>query len=166
MSRPAPSQPTLLEPRTFFTGTWRGEGQVTVHGLLSLFVLPLSLHYQGTTTWLSETTWQVCDRLLFASGQLIEMQLVAEIVGQRRIHVTSTAMPGGADIQLSEDGFDFTPYIIQAKRRGIPLRLHCLDTNRLSPSRMITDTIKLYWLGLHVATMQIWIIVDRSDEQE
>lgn len=93
------------------------------------------------------------------------MQLVAEIVGQRRIHVTSPAMPGGADILLSEDGFDFTPYNIQYKLWGIPLRLHCLDTNRLSPSGMITDTIKMVWLWLHVATMQIWITVDRSDEK-
>jgi hypothetical protein len=163
VSRPAPALPTPLEPRTFFRGTWRGEGQVTFHGLL---VPHISMHYQGTTTWLSETTWQVCDRLMFAWGQVIEMQLIAEIVGQRRIHVTSPAMPGGADILLSEDGFDFTPYIIQFKRWGVPLRLHCLDTNRLSPSGVITDTIKMLWLGFHIATMQTRITVDRGDEKE
>jgi hypothetical protein len=166
VSSPAPSQPTPLEPRTFFRGTWRGEGQVTFHGPLSLFIPHFSLHYQGTTTWLSETTWQVWDRLMFAWGQVIEMQLVAEIMGQRCIHITSSAMPGGADILLSEDRFDFAPYIIQYKLWGIPLRLRCLDTNRLSSSGMIIDTIKLLWLGFHIATMQIWITVDRSDEKE
>jgi hypothetical protein len=139
---------------------------VTFHGLLSLFVPHFSLHYQGTTTWLSEPTWQVCDRLMFAWGQVIEMQLVAEIIGQRRIHVTSSAMPGGADILLSEDRFDFTHYIIRFKRWGIPLCLRCLDTKRLSPFGMITDTIKMLWLGFHIATMQIWITVDRSNEKE
>jgi hypothetical protein len=161
-----PSQPTPLDPRTFFKGTWRGEGHITFHGPLSLFVPPLSFQYQGTTIWLSETTWQVRDRLVFTSGRVIEMQLLAEIVGQNRLHVTSSTMPGGADILLSADGFDFTPYLIQVKRWGIPLRLHCLDSNRLSPSGTITDTIKLYWLGLHVATTQIWITVERCGEKE
>jgi hypothetical protein len=31
---------------------------------------------------------------------------------------------------------------------------------------MIIDKIKPLWLGLHVATMQAWITVDRSDEKE
>jgi hypothetical protein len=105
----------------FFRGTWRGEGQVTFHGLLSLFVPHFSLHYQGTTNWLSETTWQACDRLMFAWGQVIEMQLAAEIIGQRRIHVTSPAIPGGADILLSEDGFDFTPYYHPVQTVGDPV---------------------------------------------
>ena len=118
MSRPAPSLPTPLEPRRFFRGTWRGEGQVTFHGLLGLFVPCTFMHYQGTTNWLSETTWQVRDCLMFVWGQVIELQLAAEMVGQRHIHVTSPAMPGGADILLSEDGFDFTPYIIQYKLWG------------------------------------------------
>jgi hypothetical protein len=166
VSRPALLQPTPLEPRTFFRGIWRGEGQVTFHGLLGLFVPHISLHYQGTTNWLSETTWQVCDRLMFAWGQVIEMQLVAEIMGQRCIHITSSVMPGGAAILLSKDRFDFTPYIIRFKRWRIPLPLRCLDTNRLSPSGMIIDTIKLLWLGFHIATMQIWITVDRGDEKE
>jgi hypothetical protein len=120
----------------------------------------------SSTIWLSETTWQLCDRLVFPSGRVIEMQMLAEIVGQNRLHVTSSTMPGGADILLSEDGFDFTPYLIQVKRWGILLRLHCLDSNRLSSSGTIADTIELYWLGLHVATMQIWITVERSGGKE
>ena len=86
------------------------------------------------------------------------------MVGNRRLHATSANMPGGADILLSEDGFSFTPYTIHLKHRGLLLRLRCYDTNHVGTDGIITNTIKMRFLGLPVATMLLWVTAERSKQ--
>src|SRR5215469_10536509 len=108
MSSAARKQPIPLDPHTFFTGVWSGEGDVIPSRLLRLVIPQEHFRYTGTMNWLSDSAWQVHDRYEFARGQVTDLHLLIEMLGKRRLHVTSANIPAGADILLSEDGFSFT----------------------------------------------------------
>lgn len=162
MGSAANQTPTPLDPRSFFTGVWSGEGDLIPSRLLRPVIPREHFRYTGTTTWLSDSTWELHDRYEFARGQVMDLHLSVEMVGDHRLHVTSTDMPGGADILLSADGFSFTPYTIHIKRWGLHMRLRCVDTTHVGPDGIITNTIKMRFLSLPVATMLLWVTADRS----
>ena len=154
---------TPLQPRKFFTGVWRGEGELSPHPFLR-WVLPKEhLCFSGEPIWLSDTVWMVKERLEFSSGNVIARTMFVEMVAPDRLHVTADDMPLGADIILHEKGFHFTPYSIYSHYRGRRWWLRCLDENVIDESGTIHDTIKMFFFGLHVATMRLTVRVDRTE---
>jgi len=153
---------TPLEPKEFFRGVWTGGGELVPHPLLRWLVSRAHIRFSSEATWLSETIWLVKDRLEFASGQVIERKMFAELIAPDRVHVTADDMPLGADILLHKKGFRFTPYYALARHRGRMYRLRCIDECWIDQSGFVHDTIKMYWCGLPVATMRLGPI-DRHD---
>jgi hypothetical protein len=148
---------TPLQPREFFRGLWTGDGELIPHPLLRWLVPRQPFRFTSEPVWLSETTWQVRDRMEFFSGRLIERRMFAELVAPDRIHVTADDMPLGADILLHARGFRFTPYYVLGayKDGGRLYRLRCLDECRLDDGGFVHDTIGMYYWGMRVATMRI-----------
>src|SRR5215469_12125492 len=105
MGSAARRTPTPLDPHSFFTGIWRGEGDLIPSRLLRLVIPQEHFRYTGTMNWLFDSTWQVHDRYQFARGQVMNLHMSIEMVGNCRLHATSANIPGGADILLFEDGF-------------------------------------------------------------
>ena len=148
---------TPLQPREFFRGVWRGEGELRPHPLLRIFLPVQPFRFSCNVTWLSDSIWTVDDRFDFASGRVLKRRMFAELVAPDRIHVTADDMPGGADILLHERGFRFTPYYALGAHRegGRVYRLRCFDECTLDDRGFLHDTIRIYYRGLPVATMRI-----------
>ena len=109
---------TPLQPKKFFTGTWKGEGELSPHPLLRWLIPKERVCFSGRSVWLSETTWVVKESFKFSSGNAIARTMFVEIAGPVRLHVTADDMPLGADIILHEKGFRFTPYYIRSLYKG------------------------------------------------
>ena len=148
---------TPLQPRDFFRGVWRGEGELIPNPLLRLFIPRERFQFSSEAKWLSETIWVVEDRFAFASGRVLRRKMFAELVAADRIHVTADDMPLGADILLNETGFRFTPdYALRAPRVGARVyQLRCWDECRLDAEGFIHDTIKMRYWGFPIATMRM-----------
>jgi len=148
---------TPLQPREFFRGVWRGEGELLPHPLLRAFLPRQPFRFSSEVTWLTDTIWLVEDRFAFASGRTLSRKMFAELVAPDRIHVTADDMPLGADIELHERGFRFTPYFALGSYRegGRLYRLRCFDECRLDDEGYLHDTIEMRYWGLPVATMRI-----------
>jgi hypothetical protein len=146
---------TPLQPRQFFTGVWRGEGELVPHPLLRWLVPRERFRFSSETVWFSETVWLVKDRFEFASDRVLERKMFAELLAPNRVHVTADDMPLGADILLCETGFRFTPYYALASHRDRVYRLHCFDECTLDRQGRIHDVILMYFLGFPVARMNI-----------
>jgi hypothetical protein len=153
---------TPLQPKEFFTGIWKGEGELTPHPLLRWVMPKEHIHLLSQPTWLSETIWVVKERFEFSSKQVITRTMFVEIVGPKRLHVTADDMPLGAAIILHENGFRFTPYYNWSYYRGRRWRLRCIDENLINENGTIHDTIKMFLLGFPVATMRLTVRVERT----
>ena len=149
---------TPLQPREFFSGTWKGEGQLSPHPLLRWLIAKERVRVSSRSSWLSETTWVVKESFEFSSGSMIARTMLVEIVGPDRLHVTADDMPLGADIILHEKGFRFTPYYIWGLYKGRRWRLRCTDENLIDEDGAIQDTIKMFYFGLPVATMRLTVV--------
>jgi hypothetical protein len=146
---------TPLQPREFFRGCWRGEGQLVPHPLLRPFQRRERILFCSEAQWLSDTFWLVRDRMEFSSGWIYERKMFAELIAPDRIHVTADDMPLGADILLHERGFRFTPYHAWGSFQGRIYRMRFHDECVLGEDGRIHDTIRMYYFGLPVATMLI-----------
>ncbi len=123
---------------------------------------PDRLRYTNIGRWVSDTRKEFEDCLEFDSGLVVRLRFTAEIVDKRRLRVTSTDMPGGADIILSEDGYTYTPYVIHVRRGRFRVRLRCRDVNVVDKEGLIQDRVEMSWLGLPKATLTMTIQADRS----
>ena len=146
-----------LQYRQFFAGIWKGEGELLPHPLLRWAVRKESITFESSTTWLSDTVWMLNESFVFSSTGTISRTMFVQMVAPDRLHVTADDMPLGSDITLSEDGFRFAPYTIRSRHRGISITLRCFDDNVIHPDGTIHDTINMYFLGLHVATMNLTV---------
>ena len=149
---------TPLQPKKFFTGTWKGGGELSPHPLLRWLIAKEGVRFSGRSVWLSETTWVVNESFEFSSGNTIARTMFVEIVGPDRLHVTADDMPLGADIILHEKGFRFTPYYIWSLYKGRRWRLRCTDESLVDEDGAIQDTIRMYYFGLPVATMRLKVV--------
>ncbi|MDQ6772518.1 MAG: hypothetical protein M3024_05955 [Candidatus Dormibacteraeota bacterium] len=155
-------EPTPLQPRRFFSGTWRGDGELRYRGPLRLLRRPDRFTYLSSVRGTSAARWEFEDHFHYRSGLKFEQRFACEVVDERRLHVTSDDMPGGADILLSERGYTFTPYVMRVRSGPFTVQLRCRDVNGVDGSGMIHDRIDMMWLGLPVATMTMDIHVDRT----
>jgi hypothetical protein len=158
MPRPSPTQ-----PRDFFSGTWTGRGELRFVGLAGWLVRPDTFRYRTQVRWISPVRSEYTDVLEFESGRRLETPFVSEIIGERMLHVASPDMPGGANVQLSDDGYTYTPYVIFARVGPLKLRLRCTDSNVIDRQGLIHDRVEMRWLGLHIANLTMTIRVDRAD---
>ncbi len=153
---------TPLQSKEFFTGIWKGEGELSPHPLLRWVMPKEHIRFSGRPIWLSDTVWVVKERFEFSSKDVIARKMFVEIVSPERLHVIADDMPLGADIILQEKGFRFTPYYIWSYYRGRRWRLRCIDENLIDESGTIHDTIKMFFFGFPVATMRLTVTVDRT----
>ena len=149
---------TPLQPKEFFSGRWKGEGELSPHPLIRWLIAKERVCFSGRSVGLSDTTWVVKESFEFSSGNAIARTMFVEIVGPDRLHVTADDMPLGADIILHEKGFRFTPYYIWSHYRGRRWRLWCIDENSIDDNGAIHDTIRMFWFGLPVATMRLTVV--------
>ena len=149
---------TPLQPKEFFTGIWRGEGELSPHPLLRWMIPKEQIHFSSQPVWLSDTVWVVKEHFEFSSGNVLARTMFVEIVGLDRLHVTADDMPLGADIILHEKGFRFTPYYIWSPYRGRRWRLRCKDENLIDESGTIHDTIRMFMFGFPVATIRLAVV--------
>src|SRR5215467_5566980 len=102
------TRPSRTQPPDFFSGVWTGSGTLRFVGLAGWFRRPESFRYRTQVRWVSQTRSEFID--VFEFGRRLEMPFVSEIVHQRKLRVSSPGMPGGAEIQLSENGYEYAPY--------------------------------------------------------
>lgn len=155
------SNVTPLEPRKFFSGVWRGEGELIPSPLIAWLIPKEKISLQSRAVWLTDTIWKVEESFEFSSGRVIERKMFAEIVAPNRLHVTADDMPLGADIILHEKGFRFTPYYILGEYSGRKWRLRCVDDNRLDGNGIIHDRIEIFFFGVRVAEMRLVVKIER-----
>lgn len=153
---------TPLQYRTFFSGIWSGDGELLPAFPFRLWMPDERFQFHSETEWLSDNEWIARDRMEFASGRNIERTMFVWKVAVDRLHMTAEDMPRGADIHLRENGFFFSPYVILAKQRGQTVRLKCLDENMIDQQGVIHDTIRMFLLGIPVATMKIRVTIERQ----
>ena len=153
---------TPLEPRKFFSGIWRGEGELVPSRLHSLFISREKIRFQSRPVWLSETIWKVEESFEFSSGKSIARKMFAELVAPDKIHITADDMPQGANITLHEKGFTFAPYYILGDFGGRLWQLRCLDDNRLDENGIIHDKIEMFYIGLRIAEIKLTVTIERS----
>ncbi len=152
---------TPLEPRKFFSGIWRGEGELIPSRLNSLFIPKEQIRFQSRPIWLSETTWRVEESFEFSSGKTIRRKMFAELVADDKVHITADDMPQGADIFLYEKGFSFTPYYILGDFGGRKWKLRCLDENKIDDDEIVHDKIEMFYFGVRVAEMRLTVTIER-----
>ncbi len=146
---------TPLQPKEFFRGVWTGEGELIPHPLFRWFLPREHIRHSSEAIWLSETIWLVKDRFDFSSGKVVERKMFCELIAPDRIHVSADDMPLGADIELYEKGFRFTPYYALVNHKGRLYRLRFLDECWIDENGFLHDTIKMYFWGQPVATMHL-----------
>lgn len=161
MNQMTKDEVTPLEPRKFFSGAWRGEGELIPHSLIAWFVPKEQIHLQSRTVWLTDTIWRVEESFAFSSGRVIQRKMFVEIIAPDQLHVTADDMPLGADIILRERGFRFTPYYILGEYGGRKWRLRCVDDNQLDENGMIHDRMEMFFCGMCVATMKLQVSIER-----
>jgi hypothetical protein len=153
---------TPLQPQKFFSGLWLGKGEFRVHSVLSWFVPNQQVQYQGRTTALSDTLWMATEEFHLSHAAPTSRTTFISILGPDRLHMTCDDVPGGADILLDESGFHFTPYLFRSPFKGRYLLVRCIDRARLDESGLLHDEIKMYYAGVHLATMSMAITIDRA----
>ncbi len=155
--------PSPVQPREFFSGTWTGEGELRFVGLAGWLGRPERFRYQTRVHWITLSRSEYTDVFEFESGRKLAIPFVSEIVEERRLHVASPDMPGGSDIELSDGGYTFSPYITLAHVGPFTFHLHCTDTNLIDREGLIQDRVEMRWFGLRVAILTMTIRVDRND---
>lgn len=152
---------TPLEPRKFFSGVWRGEGEL-IPSFLSAWIVPKEqVRLRSRPIWLSDTIWKVEESFEFSSGRIIERKMFAELIASDRVHITADDMPLGADITLHERGFRFSPYYILVNFGGGKRQIRCKDDNRVDENGIIYDKIEMFFCGVRVAEMRLTVRVER-----
>jgi hypothetical protein len=131
--------PTPLEPRTFFTGRWTGQGSLRAHRLLRWLLPNDSVHLVSQVEWQSEDSWTVQDRIEYGSGTVVERRMEARLTAPDRVTITAPDMPDGAEIRLKRDRFVFSPYLIVAEYRGRRVRLRSQQEPQEQPRMTVID---------------------------
>ena len=153
---------TPLQPKEFFTGLWLGKGEFRLHSVLHWFVPDQHVEYQGRTTWLSDKLWVASEEFRLSHAGPFSRTTFIRILGPERLHMTCDDVPGGADILLHEQGFQFTPYLFRSPIAGSHLLVKCIDEAQLDEYGVLHDKIMMYYAGLHLATMTMAIVIDRN----
>jgi hypothetical protein len=140
-----------------------GEGELRFVGLAGWLRRPERFRYRTRARWITRARCESTDVFEFESGRRLDIPLVSEIVDERTLYVASPDMPGGAHMQLSENGYTYSPYVTLVPLGPFRLRLHCTDVNLVDREGLVHDRVEMRWLGLRVAVLTMTIHVDRND---
>ncbi|MBI4409338.1 MAG: DUF3833 family protein [Gemmatimonadetes bacterium] len=146
---------TPLDARDFFSGTWSGEGELVPRLWLRAVVKRQRIRFRSRTHWLSDNDWLVLERFAFEGGPVLRRCMHVRKVGERRLHVSADDIPAGADIQLHEQGFRFSRYVILAPRWGHRWPLRCRDENVVRDDGTIEDRIEMDFHRVPVARLRL-----------
>jgi hypothetical protein len=156
-TRPAPNlpAPAALRPRDFFGSAWSGEGvALAVPAFLSR---PFGVRFtlSRETTWLSDELALVRDRAVLSSGRVEERLRYARFVDPSHIHVSSDDMPDGADVTISEAGYQIAPYRVLVAVGPARFTLRARDQASVKHDGTLEYVVRLRWHGLPAARVEI-----------
>jgi hypothetical protein len=156
------SAPSPRDARRFFSGRWRGQGELVPQGPARLALAPAPVRLEGSGEWLGETVWRVHERFALGAEPGFERHMFMEQVAPGRVHATADDMPLGAEIELGEQGFRFLRFRSWLPFRGLRFRLGCTSETRVGPDGVMHAEIRLDWLRIPVATVYLEIRVERG----
>lgn len=156
----ASAQAPVVDPRRFFSGTWRGEGELAPRGPARLVLRRQGVRVTGSGEWLSDRVWLVRERFEMASGWSFERRMFMEWVGAGRVRATADDIPLGAEVALSADGFRFARFRSWLPYGGLRFRLSCESEARRAPDGSLRGAVRLAWLGLPVAELRLAIRIE------
>jgi hypothetical protein len=151
----------VVDPRRLFSGTWRGEGELTPHGPARLVMRREAVRITGTGEWLSDSIWRVRERFEMSSGWAFERRMFMELVAPDRVRATADDIPLGADVRLTADGFQFQRFRSWLPYRGVRFRLGCSSDSALGSDGLLRGTVRLDLLRVPVATLRLEIRVQQ-----
>jgi len=133
---------TPLEPRGFFAAPMSGEGEWRP--------FRRRFRFRSFTTWLTDDVWLVHDETTWEDGRVERRDGVAVRTAPDRIRFTYDDMPGGTELTLRADGFDFAPYVMAVRVPLLPVAVlvHCVDRCDVQPDGTLVDEIRLSLLGV------------------
>jgi hypothetical protein len=142
-----------LDLREVFARPWSGEATIERPWWLRWVpLLPTRFSFRTEITSEGDVV-EVRDTQTFPNGRVWHRTMHGELVAPGRWRMGAADMPGGAEIVVGSDGYVFTPYTIWAPvLGGVKLPLRCEDEVRFESDTSLTDTIKLHFLGIRVAT--------------
>ncbi len=99
---------------------------------------------------MTDELWLVHDETRWEDGRVDRRDGRARLVAPDRIRFTYDDMPGGTEIRLRADGFDFAPYrmAVAFPLLPVPVLVDCRDSNRVEASGELVDTIDVSILGV------------------
>jgi hypothetical protein len=149
---------TPVRPREFFARPWSGEGEWTPRRALRRLPGPRRLRFRTSTTWLADDLWVVHDTTTWEDGRVERRDGIAKLTGPDRVRFTYDDMPGGTEITLSEDGFDFAPYTMLVALPPLPVPLHLQARDRCrwnAAAGILSDTIELSIGGIPLGRQEM-----------
>jgi hypothetical protein len=156
-SRAAPelSRPAALRPRDFFGSAWSGEGTIT--GVPAVLMRPFGVQFSLSreTTWLSDEVALVRDRAVFPNGRLEERLRFARFVDPSHIHVSGDDMPDGADVTISDAGYQVAPYRLAVPIGPLRFLLTARDRAAVLDDGTLEYAVRVRWHGLPVARAEM-----------
>jgi hypothetical protein len=158
---------TPLQPREFFGRPWSGHGEWSPRRWLGWLPGPRRLRFRSFTTSLTDTTWLVHDTTLWEDGRAEQRDFLATLVAPDRIRLTGAEMPGGCEIRLRADGFDFSPYLGSVALPFLPFSMlvRCYDTCRLEADGELVDTIDISLLGIPLGQQVMRLRPEQTDSE-
>lgn len=156
-TRPAPKlpAPAPLRPRDFFGSAWSGEGIAL--GVPAFLSRPFAARFtlSRETTWLSDEVALVRDRAVLSNGRAEERLRYARFVDPSHIHVTADDMPDGADVKITEEGYQAAPYRVLVAAGPVRFILTSRDQATVEHDGTLEYVVRLSWHGLPVARVEM-----------
>jgi hypothetical protein len=152
---------TPLNPREFFTGKWIGNGKFQFHSIFHWLIPDQSIEYIGKTQWINDELWISFEEFKLSKSGTTNRTTYIQRTGQKSLHTTCDDIIGGADINLREDGFSFTPYLFRSPMGKKFIIVKCIDNAKIATNGILHDQIKMYYANLHLATMNMEIRIFR-----
>ena len=145
--------PDLLDLRGLFAAPWGGSGILWLPWWLRWVPKPRTFTFRSEILGSAGESWDVLDTMTYPDGSTWIRRMHCQVLPHGRMKLSAEDMPGGAEITPRHDGFDFSPYVIEAPILGpLRARLRCCDVVRIEDGRM-TDRIELRFLGVRVGLM-------------
>jgi hypothetical protein len=137
---PAPGQLVRLRPRDFFAAEWSGEGSLVVRPFFLWRHLSRPFEAHRHSTFVSDRLVRFDDEARFTASRVQRRRMYCEFVSEDRIEVTAGDLPGGAVVDVNEDGYRVTPFRMDFPIGpvSIPIRVH--DVSRVEPDGTLLNT--------------------------
>lgn len=143
-----PSEGGPLDPFRYLAGEASGEGEVTYSWWARALRFPRRFRFQRRTTYDGNARWEMDDVLRYENGLTYERHIVARPVSPERMHLTSDAIPGGAETVLVPGGLVLEPAWFIAPYWGIPWPLRCKGLMRAREAGPLEGSFDMALVGV------------------